>query len=502
MTRTDAQPPPIDGQWVKEYHRAVWHFQPTGLAVTMRCGRKIGGTPRAIDSKPAHFACPECVAALETDAQPPPTAPESAAERFAEMFSRPPAEAIDLPDYWQAPSVADGAWANKPHRLLYDCLRELHHRRLGWTGDPESVAEASSRCQEYERTEGGPVGGDGWSQCRDDRDARIAELEAGAEGWRHEAMEGRDTIRVLRATLGAVRTDRDEWRKRAVPAERSLVAVDEELRSLAEHVPEGFSTYDVAACAVRPEYVAHRRRWQRAEAECARLRALAGTGEMARIAESGLRNCWTCANSADQGLTCDAGPGAGGPLGRWVQANCRTPDNMPSRNADGCPRYETADEPIGEFFRKLRPDAERVAEFGGEAREDVTGVATRTGPDVPGVVAFTNEHIDTAQVDEVRFNGVRFVRAEVADVGPDEFECNDNEDGRPLAYGDHWPSDAGCCPANSAGGWTCTRPNLHDGMCESEGNGMADARWRRLAPPAAEPSVQEWDEHAARERGQ
>ena len=63
---------------------------------------------------------------------------ETPEQRFAEMFSRPPEEAINLPEYWAAPGVDGGEWEDKPHRLLYDCLRELHHRRLGWTPENET----------------------------------------------------------------------------------------------------------------------------------------------------------------------------------------------------------------------------------------------------------------------------------------------------------------------------------------------------------------------------
>lgn len=52
---------------------------------------------------------------------------------FQRMFAKPPDEPIDLDAYWSAPSSEGemgAAWVNKPHRLLYDCLKEIYHLRL------------------------------------------------------------------------------------------------------------------------------------------------------------------------------------------------------------------------------------------------------------------------------------------------------------------------------------------------------------------------------------
>ena len=47
---------------------------------------------------------------------------------FQEMFKDPPSNHIDLDEYWEVPSTE--GWKNKPHRYLYDCLREIFHLRL------------------------------------------------------------------------------------------------------------------------------------------------------------------------------------------------------------------------------------------------------------------------------------------------------------------------------------------------------------------------------------
>ena len=50
-------------------------------------------------------------------------------KEFREIF-RSRRAPIDLDEYWHAPGDADSMWHNKPHRLLYDCLCEIHHLRM------------------------------------------------------------------------------------------------------------------------------------------------------------------------------------------------------------------------------------------------------------------------------------------------------------------------------------------------------------------------------------
>jgi len=47
---------------------------------------------------------------------------------FEKVFKEKPSASIDLDEYWNLPA-AEG-WQNKPHRYLYDCLREIYHLRL------------------------------------------------------------------------------------------------------------------------------------------------------------------------------------------------------------------------------------------------------------------------------------------------------------------------------------------------------------------------------------
>jgi hypothetical protein len=49
-------------------------------------------------------------------------------QKFKDMFKEKPFVQIDLDEYWNAPSTK--GWENKPHRYLYDCLREIYHLRL------------------------------------------------------------------------------------------------------------------------------------------------------------------------------------------------------------------------------------------------------------------------------------------------------------------------------------------------------------------------------------
>ena len=49
-------------------------------------------------------------------------------QEFKDVFNRKPHVQIDLDEYWNIPSTE--GWQNKPHRYLYDCLREIYHLRL------------------------------------------------------------------------------------------------------------------------------------------------------------------------------------------------------------------------------------------------------------------------------------------------------------------------------------------------------------------------------------
>ena len=53
-------------------------------------------------------------------------------DQFAKVFAHPPTSAINLTAYWLAIGDPDNEWYDKPQQLLYDCLRELHHRKMGW----------------------------------------------------------------------------------------------------------------------------------------------------------------------------------------------------------------------------------------------------------------------------------------------------------------------------------------------------------------------------------
>jgi len=47
---------------------------------------------------------------------------------FKKVFKEKHSASIDLDEYWNLP--ASEGWKNKPHRYLYDCLREIYHLRL------------------------------------------------------------------------------------------------------------------------------------------------------------------------------------------------------------------------------------------------------------------------------------------------------------------------------------------------------------------------------------
>ena len=109
---------------------------------------------------------------------------------FAETFERPPEEPIDLDAYWRAPCAPETTawsmdpaytWQDKPHRLLYDCLREIHHLRKA-TPAVEVVApvahQVSAEQRLLERTLAAEAERDRWRA--------LAECEAGIkapEGW-------------------------------------------------------------------------------------------------------------------------------------------------------------------------------------------------------------------------------------------------------------------------------------------------------------------------------
>jgi len=49
-------------------------------------------------------------------------------QNFEKMFKEKPTASIDLDEYWNLPDTE--GWQNKPHRFLYNCLREICHLRL------------------------------------------------------------------------------------------------------------------------------------------------------------------------------------------------------------------------------------------------------------------------------------------------------------------------------------------------------------------------------------
>ena len=76
------------------------------------------------------------------------TPEEKPSRKFIELFGDPPVTPINLDEMWHTPSTE--GWRNKPHRFLYDCLREIFHLR-------KEVARLRTALQKEQCSRGNPV---------------------------------------------------------------------------------------------------------------------------------------------------------------------------------------------------------------------------------------------------------------------------------------------------------------------------------------------------------